>query len=95
MSRLIMVGVLALVVSVLGVDAGGTKKSTKKEPEVGSIEVYKKESGEYRFRIKNAEGKTVVMPLPNLSWEKKTECLKFIEELKETLAKAKPVEVKE
>jgi len=72
-------------------------KDIKKEPAKegpGSIEVYKGKNG-FRYRILDAEGKTVAMPLPNASWETPAATIKAIEDLKATLNKAKPVEVKE
>ena len=77
-------------------DKKDTKKDTKKEKETeaaGSVEVYKGAKG-FRYRIKNADGKTVAMPLPQMAWETKEEALKAIDELKDIL-KTKPVDVKD
>lgn len=72
-----------------------TKKvETKEEPKVGGIEIYKGKSG-FRYRILDANGKTVAMPLPQMSWETKEEVAKALEALKETLNKATPKESKE
>ena len=49
----------------------------------------------WRYSIKNAEGKTIAMPLPQLHWETKEECLKAIEELKMILNKGKTTDFKE
>jgi hypothetical protein len=89
--RTFAVVLVALAVTTFSIDAGGGKKAAK---EPGTIEVYKGAKG-YRYRIKDAEGKTVAMPLPNMHWDKKEECLEAIEEVKTILAKVKPVDVKE
>lgn len=92
--RLIGCAALALCLCTFSLAAGGGKSKTSKD-DVGIIEIYKNKGGEYRYRIKNAEGKTIAMPLPQMSWEKKDDCLKAIEDLKNTLIKAKPTDVKE
>jgi uncharacterized protein YegP (UPF0339 family) len=90
-----------MALSAVGLDAGGGKKGKgeiKKGDKgiiPGSVEYYKNKKGDYRYRVKNAEGKTIAMPLPQMSWEKKEDCLRAIEELKVTLVKAKPMEVKD
>lgn len=75
-------------------DKKGEKKADEKKSAVGTVEVYKK-NDKYRYRVKNADGKTVAIPLANMGWETKEECLKAIDELKATLNKAIPTEVKE
>src|SRR5262249_28950039 len=91
---LVVVGWFAL--ATVGLDAGdkkgkdkgakdGTKATGKLEP--GSIEIYKTKGGEYRYRIKNAEGKTIAMPLPQMHWEKKEEVMHALDELRLTLNK--------
>lgn len=87
-----------------------TKKDTKKpvdpkkkveekadpKAEVGTIEIKKNvEKGTWRYSIKNAEGKTIAMPLPQLNWETKEECLKAVEELKTILNKGKTTDFKD
>ena len=52
--RLIAVALVGLTFGTVSLDAQ-TKKTTK-EP-AGSVEIYKNKDGEYRYRIKNAEGK--------------------------------------
>ena len=73
------------------------KKADKAEKaeKVGTIEYYKNDNGKWRFIIKNDEGKSIVMPLAQISFESKEECLKMIEFLKKTLNEAKPTERKE
>ncbi|CAN5412962.1 hypothetical protein BH11PLA2_BH11PLA2_27120 [soil metagenome] len=58
----------------------------------GSIEIYEGKSG-WRFRIKNAEDKTIAMPTKG--HEKKEDMLKDLEMIKKILADEKPKEVKE
>lgn len=74
-----------------------TKKVEEKKKDAaaaGGIEIYKGKNG-FRYRIVDADGKTVAMPIPNAAWDTKEGVLKAIDALKETLSKAKPVEVKE
>jgi len=63
--------------------------------ELGSIEVFKNKAGEYRYRVKDGDGKTIAIPLANMSWEKKADALKAIDQLKSILNTAKPVDVKD
>ena len=63
--------------------------------EVGTIEIKKNvEKGTWRYTVKNAEGKTIALPLSRLNWESKEECLKAVEELKMILNKGKITELK-
>ena len=73
------------------------KKGDKKEADakVGSIEYYKTEKGKWRYVIKDENDKTVAMPLPQVNYESKEDCLKAIEAIKKTLNEAKPTERKE
>src|SRR4051812_8619796 len=96
--RILGVAVLGMALSTLSIDAGGgAKKETKKKEaaSVGTIEGYKNPKGLYRYCVKDDEGKTIAMPLPNMHWENKEDCLKAIDELREILAKVKPADVKE
>ena len=74
-----------------------TKKDDKKadEKKEAGIHIYKNDNGKWRYRIVNAEGKTVVMPVPLASWETKADCEKAIADLKALLNSAKPTEVKD
>ena len=67
-------------------------KDAKKAEEVGTIEVYQAKDG-WRFRVKNAEGKSVA--IGTVGYDKKEECLKAVDFLKTTMAKAKVTEVKD
>ncbi|MEZ6139833.1 MAG: hypothetical protein R3B84_04600 [Zavarzinella sp.] len=83
-----------LTLSQTGVDAQtkGKAKDTKGSvTATGTIEVYKGKKG-FRYRIKNAEGKTVAMPLPQAAYETRDECLKAIEDLKAILNGGKIVD---
>lgn len=66
-------------------------KVTAKE-EVGIAEVYMAKDG-WRFRIKNSEGKSVA--IGTVGFDKKEDCLKALDLVKNTLTKSKIVEVKE
>lgn len=70
------------------------EKKADEKKEAG-IHIYKNDNGKWRYRIVNAEGKTVVMPVPLASWETKADCEKAIAELKTLLNSAKPTEVKD
>ena len=62
---------------------------------MGTIEIKKNvEKGTWRYTVKNAEGKTIALPLSRLNWESKEECLKAVEELKMILNKGKITELK-
>jgi len=95
MYRVLAIALLGLAFGTMSLDAQGTKKPSKKDEPAGSIELYQNKEGHYRFRIKNHEGKTIAMPLPQMSWEKKADALKAIDELKSILDHATPVEVKD
>lgn len=68
------------------------KKETPPAAKAGTIEVYKAKDG-YRFRIKDADGKTVAMPTKG--YDEKEDCLKALDFVKTTLNNAKPTEVKD
>lgn len=68
------------------------KKAEKGEGKAGSIEYYKNDKGKWRYVIKDENDKTVAMPLPQVSYDSKDDCLKAIEALKKTLNEAKPTE---
>ena len=99
-----MAGMLVCVIGInAGGGAGGVKKDTKdaKDTKIkpapaatGSVEVYKNKDGKYRYAIKNADGKTIAMPLPAFHTETKEECLAAIDALKQIINSSKPVEVK-
>jgi len=59
----------------------------------GKFEIFLAKNDKWRYRIKNADDKTIAMPA--VGWEKKEDCLKALEDIKSILANVKPVEVKE
>jgi hypothetical protein len=70
------------------------KKDPKKDAAVGAIEIYKTKAG-MRYRIVDAEGRTIAMPPPAKHWDTREDVVKALDELKQTLNKAKPMDVKE
>jgi uncharacterized protein YegP (UPF0339 family) len=88
--RILAAVFLTAAVCTVSLDAQGTKK---KAP--GSIEIVKNEDGDFRYRIKDAEGKVIAMPLPNKIWEKKADVLKALDELKLILNTVTPIDGKE
>ena len=73
----------------------GDAKADAKAEKAGTIEYYKNPKGKWRYIIKDDEGKSVAMPLAQIAYDSKEECLKAIESLKKTLNEAKPTERKE
>jgi uncharacterized protein YegP (UPF0339 family) len=71
----------------------GDKKDAKdKEMGPGSIEIYKAKDG-YRFRIKDAEGKS--MAIASKGYAEKEDVAKVLDAIKATLNQAKPVDAKD
>ena len=66
--------------------------STIKKASPGTIEIFETKDGGFRFRLKDTDGKVVAMPTK--SYESKEEVIKLLAMIKETLATAKPTEVK-
>lgn len=95
LSSLALFGVIATVVALANVsDAPALQKDKDKKEtkdQVGTIEVYQAKDG-WRFRIKNAEDKSVA--IGTVGFEKKEDCLKAVEFIKNTMAKAKVTEIK-
>ena len=100
MRTLIRSFVLFALVAAVVASAGMTsapalqKEKDKKvaEEAVGTIEVYKAKDG-WRFRVKNAEDKSVA--IGTVGYDKKEDCLKAVDFIKTTMAKAKVTEIKE
>jgi hypothetical protein len=96
-NRLVGFALLTAVVMTLTVgpvDAQKTKdKKTAEVAATGKVEFYENEKGKYRYKIVDAEGSTIAMPIPKLHWDTKEDCLKAIAELKSILNTSKPVEV--
>jgi uncharacterized protein YegP (UPF0339 family) len=71
------------------------KKGDKKDAKVkdGSIEIYKDNSGNFRFRIKDGEGKVIAMPPKG--YAEKEDVEKLLDQIKTILEKSKPVDAKD
>lgn len=67
-------------------------KVTQPKEELGVAEVYMAKDG-WRFRIKNAEGKSIA--IGTVGFDKKEDCLKVLEVIKATLNKTKIIEMPE
>ncbi|QJW94039.1 YegP family protein [Frigoriglobus tundricola] len=72
---------------------GDAKKDAKAAEKVGTVEIYKDRSGEFRFRVKDVDGKVVAMPPKG--YDTKEECQKVLDLIKVTLNTAKVTEVKD
>jgi uncharacterized protein YegP (UPF0339 family) len=69
-------------------------RDPKKDDKVtGSIEMYKDESGKFRFRVKDADGKVIAVPAKGYDTE--DECQKVIDALKATINSAKVTKAKD
>ncbi len=70
------------------------KKGDKKDAKAkdGSVEIYKDNSGAFRFRVKDGDGKVIAMPAKG--YAEKGDVEKVLEQIKTILEKAKPVEGK-
>jgi hypothetical protein len=104
------IGLLALVIGLAVVAApelttldaqDKAKTKVKEDPKAkdkkgaaatGTVEVYKAKDG-FRFRVKDTDGKVIAMP-PRAR-ETKDEVLQDLEEIKATLTKVKPTEIKD
>ncbi|HVK11402.1 MAG TPA: DUF1508 domain-containing protein [Gemmataceae bacterium] len=71
------------------------KKGDKKDAKAkdGSIEIYKDNSGNFRFRIKDGEGKVIAMPPKG--YAEKEDVEKLLDQIKTILEKSKPVDAKD
>ena len=68
------------------------KKDAKEAEEIGVTEVYMAKDG-WRFRIKNAEGKSIAIGV--VGHDKKEDAMKVVEQVKHTLNKGKVDVIKE
>jgi hypothetical protein len=73
-------------------DSKAKDKKGSAAPAVGTIEIYKAKDG-FRFRIKDDGGKVIAMP-PRAR-ETRDEVVTDLEDIKATLNKVKPTEVKD
>jgi uncharacterized protein YegP (UPF0339 family) len=67
-------------------------KKDKAQPTTAVFEVYKDKGGEYRFRLKDAEGN--LLAIAGKGYDKKADCQKVIETIKKDAPKAKVEEEK-
>ena len=77
------------------VEAQKKKTDTPAAAATGEIEIHKTDKGKWRYKVLGADGKTIAMPLPQMHWDTKEECLKAIADLKSILNTAKPTETVE
>jgi uncharacterized protein YegP (UPF0339 family) len=89
--RILGLVLIGLAVSTMSLDAGGGKAKTAAA--AGEIEIYKNKEGKYRYKILGADGKTIAMPLPQMHWDTKAECLQAIADLKKILDTTTPKEI--
>jgi uncharacterized protein YegP (UPF0339 family) len=88
-----LLALVAALVAAAGVsNAPAQPKDKKDKEEVGTVEVYQAKDG-WRFRVKNAEGKSVA--IGTIGYDKKEDCLKVVDFVKTTLGKVKVTEIKE
>jgi uncharacterized protein YegP (UPF0339 family) len=97
-SLALMTALAALSAGTVSVaqDKGKTPatKAAKKADgnKVGSIEYYKNDKGKWRYVIKDENDKTIAMPLAQISYDSKEDCLKAIDTVKKILTEVKPTE---
>jgi uncharacterized protein YegP (UPF0339 family) len=83
--------VLAATFGVAGLHLADAQD--KKAPATTAVfEVYKDRSGEFRFRLKDAEGN--VLAISGKGYDKKADCQAVIETIKKDAAKARVEEAK-
>ena len=83
--------VLAAAFGVAGLHLADAQD--KKAPATTAVfEVYKDRSGEFRFRLKDAEGN--VLAISGKGYDKKADCQAVIETIKKDAAKARVEEAK-
>jgi uncharacterized protein len=81
---------MALVLtSPIGIVSPGAADAQEKKPSAATaiFEVYKDKGGEFRFRLKDADGNLIAIAAKG--YDKKADCQKVIEAIKKEAAKAK------
>jgi uncharacterized protein YegP (UPF0339 family) len=73
-------------------DAKEVKDDTKTVPKADVIELYTDKDGKWRYRVRDAEGKSVAIGV--IGYDKKEDVVKTLEAVKAALAKGKVVELK-
>jgi uncharacterized protein YegP (UPF0339 family) len=91
MTGLVVVG--ASLPTAPAQDKKDTKVDPKKDTKAGTVEIYRDRAGDYRFRIKDTEGKVIAMPPKG--FDTREECHKVLDLIKATLNTTKPVEIKD
>lgn len=61
-------------------------QSDDSQKSVGSIEIVKMKEGEYGYRVKNADGKTLLLPPDRMSWSDAAAVRKVIQDLSLTIS---------
>jgi uncharacterized protein len=101
----LLAGLAVFAVPVLAPADAQDKKDVKKdakkgEPKkgeakatAGTVEIYKDKGGDYRFRIKDGDGKVIAMSPKG--YAEKEDVVKLLDQIKATLNKVKPVEAKD
>jgi uncharacterized protein YegP (UPF0339 family) len=91
LTRFAAAALIATAFGVVTLDVQAQKKAKAS----GSIELTRTDEGKWRYRVKDADGKTIAMPLPQMHWDSKADALKAIGELKSILDTATPTEAKD
>jgi uncharacterized protein YegP (UPF0339 family) len=85
---LVMVLVLASPIVFAGPRVADAQDKKEKAPATMAVfEVYKDKGGEFRFRLKDAEGN--LLAIAGKGYDKKADCQAVIEAIKKEAAKAK------
>ena len=100
-SLVLMAGMTGIVFAAGGLATAPAhdKKDSKKvdpkapAPKAGTVEIYKDKSGNFRFRIKDTDGKVIAMPPKG--YDTKEECQQTLDLIKATLNTAKVTEIKD
>jgi uncharacterized protein YegP (UPF0339 family) len=80
---------LAMLLAISAADVATAQKDKDKEKAGGPavFEVYKDRGGEFRFRLKDADG--TLLAIAGKGYDKKAECQAVIDAIKKEAAKAK------
>jgi uncharacterized protein YegP (UPF0339 family) len=90
---LLLVAAMSGLVVAGGLSNAPAMQKDKDKGKVGTVEVYKDKAGEFRFRVKDLDGKVIAMT--TRGYATKAECLKTLDLVKSTLNNAKVMEVKD
>ena len=95
MARFLRTAALAAALATLVASAVPTAPAQPKDGKtefVGAIEIFKDRAGEFRWRVKDLEGKVVAQPPKG--YDTREECLNALNFVKTTLVKGKVTDVK-